>query len=55
MDFTIPERTQVHGGFGMNSDTVLCGFWTRERGARIYDGADEVHKALYCQADPQGV
>ncbi|MBC8442078.1 MAG: acyl-CoA dehydrogenase family protein [Deltaproteobacteria bacterium] len=35
---------QLHGGLGMSSDTVLCGFWAHERGARIYDGADEVHK-----------
>ena len=35
---------QVHGGLGMSSDTVLSYFWCHERGARIYDGADEVHK-----------
>ncbi len=35
---------QVHGGLGMSADTVLCWFWAHERGARIYDGADEVHK-----------
>jgi len=35
---------QVHGGLGMSSDTVLSHFWCHERGARIYDGADEVHK-----------
>ncbi len=35
---------QVHGGLGMSSDTVLSYFWCHERGARIYDGADEAHK-----------
>ncbi len=35
---------QIHGGLGMSSDTVLSHFWCHERGARIYDGADEVHK-----------
>lgn len=35
---------QVHGGLGMSSDTILSYFWCHERGARIYDGADEVHK-----------
>lgn len=35
---------QIHGGLGMSSDTVLSYFWCHERGARIYDGADEVHK-----------
>lgn len=35
---------QVHGGLGMSSDTILSYFWSHERGARIYDGADEVHK-----------
>lgn len=35
---------QIHGGLGMSSDTVLAYFWCHERGSRIYDGADEVHK-----------
>jgi len=41
----LDRAIQLHGGLGMSSDTVLCGFWTHERGARIYDGADEVRKA----------
>jgi len=28
----------------MSSDTILAYFFCHERGARIYDGADEVHK-----------
>ncbi len=36
---------QIHGGLGMTNDTVLSYLWSHERGARIYDGADEVHKS----------
>jgi len=36
---------QIHGGLGMSSDTILSYLWSHERGARIYDGADEVHKS----------
>jgi len=35
---------QIHGGLGMSSDTILAWFFCHERGSRIYDGADEVHK-----------
>jgi len=35
---------QVHGGLGMTDDTILAFFYRHERAARIYDGADEVHK-----------
>lgn len=35
---------QVHGGLGMTDDTILAYFYRHERAARIYDGADEVHK-----------
>jgi acyl-CoA dehydrogenase len=35
---------QVHGGLGMTDDTVLAYWYRHERAARIYDGADEVHK-----------
>ena len=37
-------RTTVHGGLGMTDDTILAFFYRHERAARIYDGADEVHK-----------
>ncbi|MFC1859082.1 acyl-CoA dehydrogenase family protein, partial [Thermodesulfobacteriota bacterium] len=36
---------QVHGGLGMTDDTILAYYYRAERAARIYDGADEVHKA----------
>jgi acyl-CoA dehydrogenase len=40
----LDTAVQIHGGLGMSSDTVLSMLWRHERGARIYDGADEVHK-----------
>jgi alkylation response protein AidB-like acyl-CoA dehydrogenase len=36
---------QVHGGLGMTDDTILAYYYRAERAARLYDGADEVHKA----------
>lgn len=44
LQHVLDTALQVHGGLGMSSDTVLSYFWSHERGARIYDGADEVHK-----------
>jgi alkylation response protein AidB-like acyl-CoA dehydrogenase len=29
---------------GMTDDTIISFFYRHERAARIYDGADEVHK-----------
>ncbi len=40
----IDRALQVHGGLGTTDDTVLAFFYRHERAARIYDGADEVHK-----------
>ena len=41
----LDRAIQVHGALGVTDDTLL-GFWYRhERGARIYDGPDEVHKS----------
>ncbi len=40
----IDHGLQVHGGLGMTDDTILAFFYRHERAARIYDGADEVHK-----------
>ena len=45
MQRVIDRALQVHGGLGMTDDTVLAFFYRHERAARIYDGADEVHKA----------
>jgi acyl-CoA dehydrogenase len=44
MQKVIDCALQVHGGLGMTDDTILSFFYRHERGARIYDGADEVHK-----------
>ena len=40
----VDRALQVHGGLGMTDDTILAFFYRHERAARIYDGADEVHK-----------
>ena len=45
MQKVIDRALQVHGGLGMSDDTILAYFYRHERGARIYDGADEVHKS----------
>lgn len=42
----IDKAIQVHGGLGVSDDTILSFFYRMERGARIYDGADEVHKVV---------
>jgi len=44
MQQVIDTALQVHGGLGMTDDTILAFFFRHERAARIYDGADEVHK-----------
>ena len=36
---------QVHGAKGVTDDTILASYYRHERAARIYDGADEVHKS----------
>lgn len=45
MQRVIDRALQVHGGLGMTDDTILAYFYRHERAARIYDGADEVHKS----------
>jgi len=40
----IDKAIQVHGALGVTDDTVLSYWYRHERAARIYDGADEVHK-----------
>lgn len=45
LQHVLDRAVQVHGGLGLLEDTPLA-FWFRmERAARIYDGADEVHKS----------
>jgi alkylation response protein AidB-like acyl-CoA dehydrogenase len=44
MQKVVDRAIQVHGGLGMTDDTILANWYRHERAARIYDGADEVHK-----------
>jgi acyl-CoA dehydrogenase len=45
LDTVLDRALQTHGALGMTDD-ILLSFWTRhERGSRIYDGPDEVHKS----------
>jgi len=41
----LDRSIQTHGALGLTEDTVLSYWYRHERGARIYDGPDEVHKA----------
>jgi alkylation response protein AidB-like acyl-CoA dehydrogenase len=41
----VDRAIQVHGGLGVTDDLPLSFWYRHERGARIYDGADEVHKS----------
>ena len=40
----LDRAIQIHGALGMTDDTPLAFWYRHERGARIYDGPDEVHK-----------
>ena len=40
----LDRAIQVHGAMGVTDETPLAYWWRHERGARIYDGPDEVHK-----------
>jgi len=39
----VDRAIQLHGALGITNDTVLAHYYVHERGARIYDGPDEVH------------
>ena len=41
----LDRAVQAHGALGLTDDTPLAFWFRHERAARIYDGADEVHKA----------
>ena len=41
----LDRAIQTHGALGITDDTLLSFWYRHERGARIYDGPDEVHKA----------
>ena len=40
----LDRAIQVYGALGLTDDTILAAMYRHERGARIWDGADEVHK-----------
>jgi alkylation response protein AidB-like acyl-CoA dehydrogenase len=42
----LDRAIQAHGALGMTDDTPLAWWYRHERAARIYDGADEVHKSV---------
>ena len=42
----IDRAIQVHGAYGITDDTLLSFWYRHERGAKIYDGPDEVHKLV---------
>ena len=42
----LDRAIQVHGAAGLTDDLPLGWWWAHERGARIYDGPDEVHKVV---------
>ena len=42
----VDRAIQLHGALGITSDTILAYYYVHERGARIYDGPDEVHKMV---------
>ena len=46
----IDRAIQVHGALGITDDTLLSFWYRHERGARIYDGPDEVHKAALAKS-----
>ncbi len=42
----LDRAIQIHGGLGLTDYTPLAFWYREERAARIYDGADEVHKTV---------
>lgn len=53
----LDRAIQAHGALGITDDTPLAWWYRHERGARIYDGPDEVHKVLVAREalKPYGV
>ena len=45
LEETLNRAIQTHGAMGITDDTPLSFWYRHERGSRIYDGPDEVHKA----------
>jgi len=50
----LDRAIQVHGALGITDDLLLSFWYRHERGARIYDGPDEVHKASLARSILKG-
>ena len=50
LDRVLDRAIQTHGALGITDDLVLAWWYRHERGARIYDGPDEVHQAAVARA-----
>jgi acyl-CoA dehydrogenase len=50
----LDRAVQLHGALGITDDTLLSFWYRHERGARIYDGPDEVHKASLAKSILRG-
>ena len=46
----LDRAIQVHGALGLTDATLLSYWYRHERGARIYDGPDEVHKTVVARS-----
>ncbi len=46
----LDHAIQVHGALGLTNATPLSYWYRHERAARIYDGPDEVHKAVVARS-----
>jgi len=46
LDTVLDRAIQTHGALGLTESTPLSFWYRHERGARIYDGPDEVHKSV---------
>ncbi len=53
----LDRAIQTHGALGITDYTLLSFWYRHERAARIYDGPDEVHRAVVARAElkPYGV
>ena len=49
----LDRAIQTHGALGLTDDTPLAYWFRHERAARIYDGPDEVHKAVVARSELQ--
>ncbi|MEP2024097.1 MAG: acyl-CoA dehydrogenase family protein [Reichenbachiella sp.] len=46
----LDRAIQVHGALGITDDLIISWWYRHERGARIYDGPDEVHKGVIAKS-----